>query len=337
MSGNNELSRFSLSSLLPRLETLDISSNNITTIDLAACPSLRTLNLDNNSISYIHSLSTLRNLQTLSWRYQSLPQGTEIDYQSCHNITTLNLSGNALSTFAPQSPFFNIQVLELASTGLETLSEHFGLQCPNLRTLNLNYNALKDLRPLLGIARLEKLFLAGNRIQRLRRTAAVLDHIGKDLLEVDIRSNPLTVGFYTPQASASTNEERRIIVSDPIHTPSSSLSPSWASSSDSEAKAAAQTYLLPTSNRETDKAARERLDEDTKLRRRVYEMLLVSACHQLRVMDGLEVYREEVGRRDGVWERLIELGILRPKGEGEGRRMIEGVKKGEEGDGREGA
>lgn len=326
MSGNNDLSTVSLPTLLPDLETLNLSSNNFTAIDLGACPSLRILNLDNNSISFIPSLSTLRNLHTLSWRCQSLPPDTEINYRSCYNLTTLNLSGNALSTLALESPYFNLQVLELSSTGLESLSEDFGLQCPNLRTLNLNYNALQDLRPLLGIVRLERLFLAGNRIQRLRRTAAVLDHIGKELLEVDIRNNPLTVGFYTPQPPSSTDEEKRLVISDPIQTPSSS---SCASSSDSEAREAAQTYLLPALNHETDKTARERLDEDTKLRRRVYEMLLVTACHQLRVLDGLEVWREDVGRRDGVWERLVELEILRPKreGEGEGRRrkMIEGV------------
>ena len=144
--------------------------------------------------------------------------------------------------------------------------------------------------------------------------------------EVDIRNNPLTVGFYTPQNPTNDNAERQVVVSDSSRAVASSDDDSW--SSESEDRKAARTYLLPMSDTEADRQSRERLDEDTKLRRRVYEMLHVSACPELKILDGLEVYREEVGTRDGVWERLIELGILKPKGEGEGRRMIEATNDG---------
>lgn len=219
------------------------------------------------------------------------------------------------------SPFFNLQTLELASTGLQTLSEDFGLQCPNLRTLNLNHNALRDLRPLLNIARLERLHLAGNRIERLRRTAAVVDRIGKDLAEVDLRNNPLTVGFYTPPSSAlPENAEKQIIVPQTNHSDPSDEEP-WCSDADDER--VAQAYLLPPSDTESDKISRDRLDEDTKLRRRVYEMLLVSACPALQTLDGLQVCREDIVRRDGIWDRLVELDVLKPKGDQGAQKMIE--------------
>lgn len=93
---------------------------------------------------------------------------------------------------------------------------------------------------------------------------------------------------------------------------------------DDTASRAGQAYLLPPSDREEDKAARERLDEDTKLRRRVYEMLLVASCKHLHILDGLDVEREDVGRRDEIWHRLRELGIVREK-EAVGNEDIESL------------
>ena len=232
-------------------------------------------------------------------------------------------------------------MLELASTGLQTLPDDFGLHCANLRTLNLNYNALRDLRPLLGIARLQRLYLAGNRVERLRRTASVLQHVGRGLEEVDLRGNPLTVGFYTPQQQQQqkieNNQERGVVLSSTSSASTSSSSPSdthgtgtnsHTHSDDDEdddedentdqpttRTRRALNFLLPHLDKETDRRARERLDEDTKLRRRVYEMLLVSACPALRILDGIAgVQREEIVQRDGVWDRLVELGVLKPKG-----------------------
>ena len=85
-----------------------------------------------------------------------------------------------------------------------------------------------------------------------------------------------------------------------------------------------RAYLLPEMDREKDKAERERLDEDTKIRRRVYEMLLVSACPRLKALDGLPLCKEEVVIKDGTWDRLVELGVLKRRGEGGARKMIEG-------------
>ena len=265
---------------------------------------MRSLRLDRNSIASIESLDSLRCLETLSWREQKLIPAygfLDIQYQHCSEIRSLYLSGNAISTFAPPVPFLNLQNLELASTGLRSLSADFGLKCPNLRTLNLDFNAVRDLRPLLGIFKLRKLLMAGNRVCRLRRTAAVLDRVGKNLREIDLRNNPLTVGFYTPQNSS--REERQIV----RHT-----SPLLADEEDAEIREA-KAYLLPPLDNQLDKCSKERLDEDTKLRRRVYEMLVVHGCRSLEYLDGLEVNRGSVSNKDGVWARLLELGVLKEK------------------------
>lgn len=191
----------------------------------------------------------------------------------------------------------------MTSTGLQTLSSDFGVKCPNLRHVNLNYNSLRDLRPLLGITNLETLSLAGNRISRLRRTVAVLDRVGKQLVDIDLRNNPLTVGFYTPHTLS--REEMRVIIQH-------NKAVLDGKEEDYEAKSA-KSYLLPRADKESDDASRERFDEDTKLRRRVFEMLVVNACNKLERLDGLEIDRRMVVKRDDVWERLLELGVLKAK------------------------
>ena len=77
---------------------------------------------------------------------------------------------------------------------------------------------------------------------------------------------------------------------------------------------AGMQHLLPLLDASADAAARQRLDEDTALRRRVYELLVVYSCPKLEKLDGLTPPpRSEVTRRDGVWDRLIELGVLKSK------------------------
>ena len=156
-----------------------------------------------------------------------------------------------------------------------------------------------------------------NRIDRLRRTASVLSHLGKagTLVEVDLRSNPLTLGFYSALSSTSSESRAVSLHTNPSPPVSSDGDMDWEA--DAEAEAVAKTYLLPSLDADADRAARERLDEDTKLRRRVYEMLAAGACPALRVLDGLVLDREMVARRDKVWERLVELGVLKKREEDE--------------------
>ena len=156
--------------------------------------------------------------------------------------------------------------------------------------------------------KLQKLFLAGNRVTRLRRTAAVLDRLGGELLEVDLRSNPLTVGFYTPQ-----EKDTRMVRSESYHSP-----PAINDNVEDDLARSVEAHRLPELDKAVDEASRQRLDEDTKLRRRVYEMLIMNACRKVQRLDGLEADRREVGRRDGVWERLVEVGVLREKERGMG-------------------
>ncbi|KAL8830703.1 MAG: hypothetical protein Q9191_001285 [Dirinaria sp. TL-2023a] len=315
---NNNLKTLdgAFSSPVSALFHVDVSNNELSSLDLANVPNLQTLNLDYNSIAQISSLSDHQVLQTLYWRSQSFPTGCpsmEVEYQACQNITNLYLSGNRISTFTPSSAFLNLCTLELASTGLQHLSTEFGSRCPNLRLLNLNFNAVSDLQPLLGILRLKELYLAGNRISRLRATAGTLKRLGQEFSELDLRMNPLSVGFYTPSTqTGSSSSEKQLMVRSPQDRTSLE-----ASDPESEARSTPKDtqYLLPQLDREFDASARHRLDEDTKLRRRVYEMLLLTSCKSLERLDGLDIDQSSFLRRydAAAWDQLKHLGVLRDK------------------------
>ncbi|KAL8733554.1 MAG: hypothetical protein Q9181_003524 [Wetmoreana brouardii] len=309
--GENKLQMISLPEVSRSLEHLELSNNQLHDLDIGQLPHLRSLNIDRNSIRRINNLTSHPCLEVLSWREQFLDGDSpdaSIQHQECHNVRELSLSGNILPTFAPDVHMLNLQHLELASTGLQSLSDDFGAKCPNLRVLNLNFNALTELRPLLGIIKLERLYLVGNRISRLRRTTSVLDRIANQLAELDLRQNPLTLGYYTLQQQPQVAKEQQLTIS------CKGPRPEIMDDATLEGLEHRTAYLLPQTDQRNDDATRHRLDEDTKLRRRVYEILVTLRCANLRRLDGLSLDRRKITSKDGVWERLRELGVITNKG-----------------------
>ena len=281
---------------------MDLARNNISYLDVGLLPALQYLNLDNNVIFHVTGTQNLKHLRHLSWREQRCHN--TIQYRACQEVHHLYISSSPIQSLTHTAPFLNLQTLELASVGLQALPADFGMRCLNLRILNLNYNAVVDMSPMVGIAKLQRFYLVGNRISRLRRTVAVLERLGPTLLEVDLRDNPLSVGFYIPFHQRASSEKQIIL---PTRR---NCVTAW----EDDMATTGMKYLLPPLDREADAASRDRLDEETKLRRRVYEMLVLHACKKLQRLDGLDVDRREAGRQDGVWERLVELGVLRHKG-----------------------
>lgn len=333
------------------LETLNLSGNCLVSLDVSRIPNLRRLYLDRNAISSVRGITSLKSLETLCWREQNLMSRSdfpEIQYQDCYNVHHLYISSNILSSFSPSTTFLNLRTLEIASTGLQTLSPHFGHRVPNLRTLNLNYNAIRDLRPLVGIVRLQTLLLAGNRISRLRQTSAAFRRINSALDEIDLRQNPLTVGFYTPQETLVSSASGKQITLHSHHNPTStsatstSTSPTTAIATSSRSQTQphpppqpqpqsdetspspdlspspsqhSHYYTLPPLSLSADAQSCARLDKDTQLRRRVYEMMIGESCPRLKSLDGLLVEgRKQWLTRGGdevrERERLSELGVL---------------------------
>ncbi|KAH0392163.1 hypothetical protein KCU89_g13750, partial [Aureobasidium melanogenum] len=116
------------------------------------------------------------------------------------------------------------------------------------------------------------------------------------LCKTDLRDNSITHGFYAPISVAKnvvstvTNDE------NPLSEAQLQLQ-------------VAMSHRLPNADHATDAEHFARLDEDTKLRRRVYEILLSNGCKSLTTLDGLSFAKDRALIRDGVWERLLKLGV----------------------------
>jgi hypothetical protein len=80
-------------------------------------------------------------------------------------------------------------------------------------------------------------------------------------------------------------------------------------------------FTLPPGDREVDAQYFARLDEGTRLRRRVYEMLIAEQCRQLTELDGLSFCRDSVLVRDEVWERLVLLGVVKKSRRADGQAV----------------
>ncbi|KAE8453415.1 hypothetical protein EG329_010276 [Mollisiaceae sp. DMI_Dod_QoI] len=287
---DNHISDISVdgSDALWSLAELKLSGNNLASFNVSGFPNLRLLHLDRNRLGVVTGLLQTKCLDSLSMREQQ--EGSILDQSFINEVfevRKLSLSGNYLGSFQPHVEFLNLQYLELANCGLDSLPDDFGLLVANVRVLNLNFNALKDLKPLLGIRRLRKLHLAGNRILRLRTTARVLGHFPHMTL-ADIRGNPLTVGFYPAMA------ETRMVVS--------------GGDDDADPQ---DSFVLDRADRERDAKYIQRLDMQTKMLRRTFEILVLGDCPRLRIFDGLDVDMSVVIRKDSTWQALVDAGVLR--------------------------
>lgn len=259
-------------------------------MDVSLYPNLRLLYLDRNRLVRVNGLLGTKHLDSLSLREQQ--EGSSLDLtflNEAFEVRKLFLSGNYLPSFAPTVDYLNLQYLELANCGLESLPIEFGQMMSNIRVLNLNFNALRDIRPLIGIVRLKRLHLAGNRLFRLRKTANVLAQFST-LSRVDLRNNPLTLGFYPPVT------EKRIVVRPSLDEDSENV--------------VLDQFILADADKEKDAAYAGRLDMETRMRRRVFEMLTLGGCTRLRILDGLKVDRVSMEIRDKVWQALSAAGLV---------------------------
>ncbi|PTB63713.1 hypothetical protein BBK36DRAFT_1180146 [Trichoderma citrinoviride] len=264
------------------LRKLDISDNDLEDLDIRHLVSLQTLHADRNRISHISGFRHVRRIDSLSLREQRGDAPLDLSFLiSACEIRKLFLSGNYLGSFQLQADFLNLQLLELANCGLEVLPDECGQLMPNLRTLNLNFNAIRDLSSLRFIPRLKKLLAAGN---RLSDTVAVTELLTDfpHLTELDLRDNPITQGFYPPVQML--------------------ISPDKMGSADS--------FVMPDADMERDETFAKRLDETTRLRRRLHEVVYVASCKRLRRLDGLVIVREKTLAKDALLQRLIDDGLV---------------------------
>jgi Leucine-rich repeat (LRR) protein len=208
--------------------------------DMSPFPTVHLLYVDCNHLSTVNGLEACEDLETLSIRGQTCaadstrPRTIQMDLHRLPSLRKLYVSSNKLSPelLEPASPLPTLQFLDMASCALDRLPKAFGEKFVNLRALNLNFNALTDISGLEGVMQLGRLSLVGNRISRLRRLCRVLLGVGGKngtLRKVDLRGNPITVGFYPApilgngkrlkeiEERPSTEQQDMVKVNDELH------------------------------------------------------------------------------------------------------------------------
>ncbi|KIW21336.1 hypothetical protein PV08_01916 [Exophiala spinifera] len=284
---NNELEKFEQDTQDRglNLKELRLSHNALEAIHLKQMPALKYLDLDNNRINNIYGLSSAYDLEILSLREQAGSASVvDLILSTPNECRTIRLSSNSVMSGMfklPSKPQNNLRELEIAACGIAELPEGFGAAFPNCRSLNANFNAIKDIAPLRRMVHLKNLLLAKNRVKKLRRTCLVLSRLGS-LKQVDLRDNPLTVGFYSP-----------------VHTAVDADGPTF------EAR-----YHLPRGSADEDANWVKLLDEVTSMKRRTIELLLADHCKGLVDLDGLCFSRGQSDREDETWVRLTAQKVL---------------------------
>ncbi|KAK5997705.1 Septation initiation network scaffold protein cdc11 [Cladobotryum mycophilum] len=279
--GGNQLQVLSFNKQLRTLRQLDVSDNELTSLDIRNLPNLQSLHVDGNRIQELSGFRHARRLDSLSLREQRVEPLDLGFLASACEVRKLFLSGNYLKSFEPRADFLNLQLLELANCGLQELPKELGQMMPNLRMLNLNFNAISNLGPLRFIPRMKKLLVAGNRLADSTSVTELLTDF-PHLTQLDLRDNPITQGFYPPVQVLVTAE--RTCSDDP--------------------------FTLPEADLERDATFSRRLDEPTKLRRRLHEVVFVASCKRLRKLDGLLIKRSDVLARDPLLQTLIDEGLV---------------------------
>ncbi|KAJ5813058.1 hypothetical protein N7447_010081 [Penicillium robsamsonii] len=349
----NQISRFDSSASLISLRALKLSENKLETLDTRAFPSVSLLYLDQNHLSTVTGLEVCHNLEVLSLREQTpskekdLEHRLDIDLGLVKDVRKVFLSSNKLSrqSVCPSAPLLRLQLLDLAACTLKILPNDFALSFPNLKVLNLNFNSVDDVEPLVGMNCLARLMIVGNRLSRMRRVCQILSRLGKtgkgtacSLRKLDLRGNPLTIGFYPPAVTGNGNADRRklkpqdqvVVRHQETHRDLSDALTELRNVDQISHRATMgdepQTdrdievndpYTVPLADPQADVKYVRHLDQATRLRRRVLELLLYAGTSgSLHTLDGLDLrpsLGDESSDMNKAWDRLEHLGVLRRK------------------------
>ncbi|KAJ5329590.1 hypothetical protein N7452_009980 [Penicillium brevicompactum] len=348
----NQITRLDSTASLISLRALKLSDNRMDVFDAQPFASVSLLYLDQNHLPSITGLEQCHNLEILSLREQTPSQdkdinfGLEIDLGLVKDVRKVFLSSNRLSphSLCPSSPLLRLQLLDIAACTLKSLPGDFALSFPNLKVLNLNFNSVDDVEPLVGMNCLARLMIVGNRLSRMRRVCQILSRLGRtgrgtacSLRKLDVRGNPLTVGFYPPAITGSGNVDRKKLksqeqavvrlqghrdLSDALAELNTDDQISHRATIGDESQPDRDIeindpFMVPLADPQADLKYLRHLDQATRLRRRVLELMLYAGTSgSLHTLDGLNLrpsLGDESSDMNKAWDRLEHLGVLRRK------------------------
>ncbi|WP_428661956.1 leucine-rich repeat domain-containing protein [Runella sp.] len=151
-----------LLSQFPRLQTLDLSSNQIEDYSfLVRLIQLQNLILTSNRIENIGFLQNLTHLQTLNLSYNQIKN---IEYlERLTQLQTLNLVYNQIEDTGSLGKLTQLRILNLSSNRTE--NTQFLEKLTQLQTLDLSYNQIKDIHFSEKLTQLQTLDLSYNKIK----------------------------------------------------------------------------------------------------------------------------------------------------------------------------
>lgn len=158
LTGNRISGKLSPIGNCSALESLDLSSNNLSDVSSSAvfaeCDNLQFLNLSSNSFSGKlpkNMFGSCRSLLRLDLSFNNFSGTIPEDFGSCWSLTTLTLSSNNFSGELPLNTFSslpNLKKLELGYNRMNgELSHLFFLKLSELEVLDLSSNALTGVIP----------------------------------------------------------------------------------------------------------------------------------------------------------------------------------------------
>ncbi|ORZ24142.1 hypothetical protein BCR42DRAFT_432041 [Absidia repens] len=261
---HNDLYSISVKKQMVKLKALYLSFNRLTVLNGSFFPHLRTLQADDNHISRLLFMKSIPKLSEISLRNQCC-QLADFDLQSLAGVQTLLLAGNILQRMHTLVDFGALEYLELCSTQLENLPCDFSQQAPNITVLCVGHNHLYSIKPLRKLRKLKKLVMVNNRLKRVNDLVKNLRSM-KALRYLDFRDNPITFRYYPTSMPDSGSRKH------PCQCTVQTQSTDWCEKVDEYLQTIPPIWLE---------------------RRHTYRAVLLKACSNLAVMDGIPVSSEE--------------------------------------------
>ncbi len=170
---------------LPHLRTLDISGNQIQSIEGlgAALPSLTDLNLWRNPLKSLRGLGVLERLQGLDLGEIPLPDTSEIGLLK--ELTHLNLSMCSITSMACFEPLKKLEYVDLSYNNISVIQGIHGAK--NLEDLILYDNHIIEIAGLERLVKLDRLDLGKNKISEIKNLETLVELTGLYLNENIIR------------------------------------------------------------------------------------------------------------------------------------------------------